>query len=135
MHVGHLNELIIQSVDNIVGSVNATSDQCQDGFISEMSVAPLGPDHSPHQVDMVRLNRRLNLFNKIAFPLAKTNTFTFLTIENAIIVFCLSLFCYLGRSMQPCDHILGNGWALGYLVFYVPCGVPGRVWCLIVLDS
>ena len=51
-----------------------------------------------------------------------------------ICVSCLS--CYLVCSLQPCGHLLGKGWPLGFLVcdvnlcvffFTFPCGVLGQV--------
>ena len=52
---------------------------------------------------------------------------------------CLS--CFLVSSLQPCGHLLGNGWSLGSFVYYVllcfkfvtfPRGVLGQVCYLIV---
>ena len=43
-----------------------------------------------------------------------------------IYVSCLS--CCLVWSLQPCGHLLGNGWPL--VTF--PCGVPVQMWYLIV---
>ena len=46
-------------------------------------------------------------------------------------VSCLSLLCGLVCSLQPCDHLLGEGWPLGSLVCFVmvwPC--PGS--CVIL---
>ena len=47
--------------------------------------------------------------------------------------------CFLVCSLQPCGHLLGKGWPLGYLVCDVflcfvtfPYGVLGHVWYLIV---
>ena len=57
-----------------------------------------------------------------------------------LFVTCIYVSCFLVFSLQPCGHLLGKGWPLGFLVCDVfcvfvtlPCGVLGQVWNLIVL--
>ena len=57
-----------------------------------------------------------------------------------IYISCLS--CFLVCSLQPCGHLLGKGWTLGYFVCDVflcfvtfSCGDLGQVWYFIVSVS
>ena len=58
---------------------------------------------------------------------------------DLFLILCLSLPYCLVCVLQPCGHLLGNGWPLGSPVFDVSgafvtflYGVLGQLWCLIV---
>ena len=40
---------------------------------------------------------------------------------SVICVSCLSVIYCPVCSLQPCGHLLGKGWPLGCLVYYVSC--------------
>ena len=55
---------------------------------------------------------------------------------------CYGLFCFLACSLQPCGHLLGNGWPFGSLVSDVllcfchfPMSCPGSGSVLDCIDS
>ena len=55
------------------------------------------------------------------------------------VIHVLCLACFLVSPMQPCGHLLGKGWPLGWFVFEVilcfvtfPCDALGQMWCLTV---
>ena len=54
------------------------------------------------------------------------------------VIYVSSLSCFLVCSLQPCGHLLGKGWSLGSLVYYVLlCFCHFPMWCSgsgVVLD-
>ena len=62
-----------------------------------------------------------------------SNAVLLLWIFFFFVIYVSCLPCFLVCSLQPCGHLLGKGWPLGYFVRDVflcfvtfPCGVLGR---------
>ena len=89
----------------------------------------------------VRLVAKIMFMPSSNFLTGRCKVVLLLWILFLICVSCLSLsvsYC-LVCSLQPCDHLLGKGWPLGFLVYDVflcfvtlPYGVLGQVWYLIL---
>ena len=83
-----------------------------------------------------KLRVRLVLLNMFKPP---SDFFTIFPRWCFFFVSCLSLFCCIVCSLQPCDHLLGRADPLALLSVMLSCvfdtfpyGVPGHVWYLIV---